>query len=124
MRMKIGLALSFALFLVVPAFGTSVTTGEVLDITGFDNATSMVFWTGSFTIGASLGPSLWDVSAFTVNPPGCSLCTSTFPAWTLSSFEFDSATGDLVGGASANFSGLGLGIHSLTLTFVDGNNSS
>lgn len=124
MRIKTGLALAFALFLVVPAFGTSVSTGEVLDITGFNNTTSTLFWTGSFTIGASLGSSLWGVSAFSVNPPGCAACTSTFPAWTLTSFEFDSATSDLAGGASADFNGTGTGVHFLTLTFVDGNNSS
>jgi hypothetical protein len=124
MKMKIRLALVIILLLGAPAFADTFTTGEVFDITGFDNATATTFWTGTFTLGTSAGGSLWNVSAFGVNPPSCSLCTPSSPAWTLTSFQFDSGTGDLVGMAAADFSGLGAGVHFLTLTFIDSNNTS
>jgi hypothetical protein len=125
MKMKIGLALGIALFLVAPVFANSLAPGSVIAITGFDNANATAkFWAGSFTLGTMAGPSLWNVSGFAVNPLNCPACTPSFPAWTLSSFQFDSATSDLLGTAKANFSGLGVSVHLLTLTFVDGNNTS
>ena len=125
MRMIIGLALVATLFLGVPAFADTFTTGDILTLTGFDNANSTnKFWAGSFTLGTAAGPSLWNVSAFAVDPLSCATCTPSSPPWTLGSLEFDSATGDLSGKASANFSGLKVSVHLLTLTFVDGNNTS
>ncbi len=125
MKMKIGFALVISLFLVAPVFADTFAPGDVLAITGFDNANATAkFWAGSFTLGAMAGPSLWNVSAFAVDPLNCSTCTPSLPPWTLSSFQFDGATSDLLGTAQANFSGLGVSVHLLTLTFVDGNNTS
>ena len=124
MKKKAGFALVITLLLGVPVFADTFAMGDVIGITGVNNATLTVFWTGSFTLGSSAGGSLWNVSAFSVDPPGCTVCSPTNPAWTLCSFEFDGATGDLLGTAQANFSGLGIGVHLLTLTFVDGNNTS
>ena len=124
MKMKIELAFVVILLLGAPALADTFTSGEVFDITGFDNATATTFWTGSFTLGTLTGGSIWNVSAFAVDPPNCLSCMSSNPPWTLSSFQFDSATGDLSGMAQANFNGFGIGVHLLTLTFVDGNNTS
>ena len=121
---KIGLALVISLFLVGPALANSVSSGEVFDITGFNNATSTVFWTGSFTLGTMVGPSLWDVSAFAVGPLGCTTCSPTNPPWKLSSLQFDSSSDTLLGGASADFTGIVASNHLLTLTFLQGNNST
>lgn len=120
---RIGLALTIALLLGSPAFANAYTSGDVLDITGFDNANATAkFWAGSFTLGTQTGP-IWSVSAFAVDPLSCLTCTPTSPPWTFS-LQFDSATGDLFGTASANFSGLGVGVHLLTLTFTDNNITS
>ena len=124
MKLKIGLALVIPLLFVAPVLANSLATGDVLDITGFNNATNTVFWTGSLTLGAGVNPSLWEVSAFSVNPPSCSTCSPTHPAWTLTSLEFDSATGDLLGGASADFTGIVSSTHFLTLSFADGNDTA
>ena len=125
MKMTIGFALVISLFLVAPVFADTFATGNVLAITGFDNANATAkFWAGSFTLGTMAGPSLWNVSGFAVDPLNCSTCTPSSPPWTLTSFQFDGATSDLLGTAQANFSGLGLGVHLLTLTFIDGNNTS
>jgi len=124
MKMKIGLALVITFFLGAPVFADPFATGDVLPVTGFNNADASVFWAGSFTLGASAGGSLWNLSAFAVDPLACSTCTPSLPPWTFPSLQFDGATGDLLGMAQANFSGLGLGVHLLTLTFVDGNNTS
>jgi hypothetical protein len=122
---KIWLVLVIALFLGTPAFADTFTAGEVFDITGFDNANPTgTFWTGSFTLGTLAGGSIWNVSAFAVDPLNCLTCTPSLPPWTLTSFQFDSATGDLSGTSQANFNGLGVGVHLLTLTFVDANNTS
>ena len=124
-KAKMALAVIFTLFVGAPLFATSVFSGEVFNITGFDNANATAkFWAGSFTIGSAAGGSLWNVSAFAVDPLNCLTCTPSSPPWTLTSFQFDSATSDLSGMAQANFNGLHLGVHLLTLTFVNGNNTS
>jgi len=125
MKMKIWMALAIALLLGAPAFADTFTAGEVLDITGFNNAATGIFWTGSFKLGGQVGSTpFFHVSTFSVNPPNCLLCTPLVPPWTLTSFQFDSATGDLVGMAQADFSALGASAHLLTLTFLDHNNTS
>lgn len=120
---RMALTLAASLLMTAPAFGNVYTSGEVLDITGFDNANATSkFWSGSFTLGTQTG-AIWSVTAFGVDPLNCLTCTPTSPPWTFS-LQFDGATGDLFGTTSANFNGLHLGVHLLDLTFADGNITS
>lgn len=114
MKRKIGLAVVITLFLVGSAFADTT-----FDISGFNNADASAFWSGMFSVGTS-----GNVTSFFVDPPLCSSCSPTLPAWTFSSLVFDGTTSDLSGTASANFNNLGTGVHFLTLTFNDGNNTS
>jgi PEP-CTERM motif len=124
MKMKIQLALIITLLFGAPAFADGFATGQVLDITGFNIADPSILWSGTFRLGIPAGGPFFNVSDFGVDPSNCSTCTPSSPPWTLNSLQFDSATGDLSGMASADFGGLHVGVHMLTLTFMDGNNKS